>query len=214
MDKSRGSLFKTLRLVLALGIILAVTRGLWCQQLQEIPANALKRGDHAPPLALELVLQGPAPADVNWKALHGKVVVLDFWGTWCPPCVADIPHLNALSSYYRGKPVQFIAVGHENPRKVAWFLKKHPIDAWIALDTDLSVYKDYSAFGIPHAVVVDGNGVVAAVLNPKELTEPVIDAVLNGTVPVYLPLTAEAYWNPDTAAEYFLKVGREEPPAK
>ena len=105
-------------------------------------------------------------------------------------------------------------MGHENPRKVAWFLKKHPIDAWIALDTDLSVYKAYTAFGIPHTVVVDQKGIVAAVLNPKDLTERVIDAVLAGRVPDYPPLKAEAYWDPETAAQYFLKVGREEPPAK
>lgn len=191
-----------------------IPRQVWGQQLKEVPANALKPGDPAPALGFEFVVQGPSPSEISLKTLHGKVVILDFWGTWCAPCVADIPHLNELSAHYRGKAVQFIAVGHENSRKVAWFLKKHPMDAWIALDTDLSVYKDYSAFGIPHAVVVDQNGVVAAVLNPKDLTEPVIDAVLAGKTPAYPPLTAEAYWNPETAAQYFLKVGQEEPPEK
>ena len=109
------------------------------QQLTQVPADALKPGDRAPALEFEFVVQGPS--EVNWKTLTGKVVVLDFWGTWCPPCVADIPHLNEMVSRYKGKAVQFIAVGHENPRKVAWFLKKHPIDAWVALDTDLSVDK-------------------------------------------------------------------------
>jgi len=105
-------------------------------------------------------------------------------------------------------------VGHENPRKVAWFLKKHRIDAWIALDMDLSMYRTYTAFGIPYAVVVDQNGKVAAVLNPKNLTESVIDAVLAGRVPSYPSLPAEAYWEPEMAAKYFLEVGQEEPPAK
>jgi thiol-disulfide isomerase/thioredoxin len=195
-------------------LLLTVGLELWSQQLKEVPANAPKRGDPAPPLRFEFSVQGPQPSEVNWQVLHNKVVILDFWGTWCAPCVADIPHLNELASHYRAKPVQFIAVGHENPRKVAWFLKKHPMDAWIVLDTDLSVYKAYSAFGIPHAVVVDQGGVVAAVLNPKDLTEPVIDSILAGKPPVYPPLTADAYWNPETTAPYFLKVGQEEPPAK
>lgn len=195
-------------------LILSCALQLWGQQLKQVPDYALRRGDQAPPLAFEFVVQGPAAGDVNWQALRGKVVILDFWGTWCAPCVAGIPHLNQLASQYKDKPVQFIAVGHENSRKVGWFLKKYPIDAWIALDTDLSVYKAYTAFGIPYSVVVDQKGVVAAVLNPKDLTEPVIDAVLSGKTPVYPPLTAEAYWNPETAAQYFLKVGQEEPPAK
>jgi thiol-disulfide isomerase/thioredoxin len=197
---------------LLLTLILTFAIGLHGQQLKEIPANALKRGDQAPPLQFEFVVKGPRPADVNWQALDGKVVVLDFWGTWCAPCVAGIPHLNEMVLHYKEKPVQFIAVGHENPRKVAWFLQEHPIDAWIALDTNLSVYKAYSAFGIPHTVIVDGKGIVAAVLNPKDMTESVIDAVLAGKTPVYPPLTAEAYWNPETAAQYFLQVGQKEPP--
>lgn len=186
----------------------------WGQQLKEVPADALKPGDLAPALRFEFVVQGPGPSEISWKTLHGKVVILEFWGSWCAPCVAGIPHLNELVSRYRRKAVQFIAVGHENPPKVAWFLKKHPIDAWVALDTDLSVYKAYSAFGIPHAVVVDQNGMVVAVLNPNNVTDAVIDAVLAGRVPTYPPLTAEAYWNPETAAQYFLKVGQEEPPAQ
>ena len=195
-------------------LFLAFVLGLGGQQLKEIPANALKRGDQAPPLGFAFMIQGPSPAHVNWQTLRGKVVILDFWGTWCAPCVAGIPHLNDLAAHYRGEKVQFIAVGHENPRKVKWFLEKHAINAWIALDTDLSLYKAYTAFGIPYAVVVDQRGVVAAVLNPKDLTEQVIDAVLAGRAPVYPALTAQAYWNPETAAEYFLKLGQEEPPAK
>jgi thiol-disulfide isomerase/thioredoxin len=120
-------MFKNQR-VLPLVLILMVALGLWAQQLKQVPTNALKSGDQAPPLGFEFVVQGPRPSEVNWEALHGKVVILDFWGTWCAPCVAGIPNLNELASHYREKPVQFIAVGHENPRKVAWFLKKHPID--------------------------------------------------------------------------------------
>ena len=182
------------------------------QQLTQVPADALKPGDRAPALEFEFVVQGPS--ELNWKTLTGKVVVLDFWGTWCPPCVADIPHLNEMVSRYKGKAVQFIAVGHENPRKVAWFLKKHPIGAWVALDTDLSVYKSYFAFGIPHAVIVDQKGTVAAVLSPHDVNTEVIDAVLEGKRPSYPALSGNAYWNPETASEYFLKVVQEEPPSK
>jgi thiol-disulfide isomerase/thioredoxin len=199
------------RLLAVLAIVVGTA---WCQALKEVPSYALKRGDPAPPLGFEAVLNGPAARDINWQTLRGKLVVLDFWGTWCAPCVADIPRVNDLVSKYRNKPVQFIAVGHENTRKVAYFLTKHPIDTWVALDTDVSVFRAYTAFGIPHAVVVDQRGTVAAVLSPGDLTEKVIDDVLAGKAPSYPPLPPNAYWNPDTAAEYFIKVGQEEPPEK
>jgi len=205
---------KSLRTIWFLSLILSVASQSWSQQLKEIPPYALKRGDPAPPLGFEFMIKGPQPADVNWPALRGKVVVLDFWGTWCAPCTAGIPHLNGLVSHYAKQPVQFIAVGHENPQKVARFLEKHQIDAWIALDTDLSVYKGYTAFGIPYAVIVAANGRVAAALKPKDIAEEVIDAVLAGRVPNYPALTAESYWEPESAAKCFLQVGSEEPPAE
>jgi hypothetical protein len=51
-------------------------------------------------------------------------------------------------------------------------------------------------------------------LNPKDLSEAVIDAVLAGRVPAYPALTADNYWEPEMAAKYFLQVGQEEPPTK
>ena len=59
----------------------------------------------------------------------------------------------------------------------------------------------------PHAVNVDPEGEVAAVLSPEVTTCAVIDAVLAGQAPHYPPMPAAAYFNPETAAEYFLKVG-------
>lgn len=182
------------------------------QQLKEIPADALKVGAQAPPLAFDAVIGGPKPAEITWDALKGKVVVLDFWGTWCGPCVDNLPHLNSLVRRYKGKPVQFISVGHENTRKVDWFLRKYPIEAWVGLDIQLAMYKSYTAWGIPHAVVVDAQGKVAAILHPKHLSEAIIDAVLEGKSPEYPKLTAASYWNPVTAAEHFRKVGEEGPP--
>jgi thiol-disulfide isomerase/thioredoxin len=88
---------------------------LWGQPLDKVPADALKPGDQAPPLKFEFMLQGPPPGDANLKALHGKVVILDFWGTWCAPCIGLLPHLNELVAHYRKEPVQFIAVGSRKP---------------------------------------------------------------------------------------------------
>lgn len=196
---------------LAVLTLFAITSA-WCQALKEVPSYALKTGDQAPPLSFDAIIQGPPPSAVNWQTLRGKVVVLDFWGTWCAPCVADIPRTNELIAKYKDKPVQFIAVGHENAPRVESFLKTHPINTWIALDPKVVVFRSYTAFGIPHAVVVNQKGVVAAVLSPGDLTEKVIDDVLAGKTPTYPPLPPKAYFNPDSAADYFIKVGQEPPP--
>src|SRR5688572_28662197 len=82
-------------------------------------------GDKAPPIALEELIQAPAGAEAEWGKLRGKVVVLEFWATWCGPCVAAMPHMNGLADRYKGK-VQFIEITDEGRETVAPFLAKRP----------------------------------------------------------------------------------------
>src|SRR6266404_4540676 len=105
-----------------------------------IMGSGLQIGEPAPPLRLAEILQVPEDADAAWEKLRGKVVVLDFWATWCGPCVASLPHWNDLALQFRDKPVVFIAISDENKDVVATFLKRrtislgragryHPIDS-------------------------------------------------------------------------------------
>src|SRR5215467_11840601 len=123
--------------------------------------SALLPGKEAPALGLESILQAPSDAQASWKALKGKIVVLEFWATWCGPCIAAIPHLNELADKFKDQPIQFIAVTDEDEKVVAPFLRKKPIHAWIGLDTNKSMLKDYRVTGIPHTVVVDQKGIIA-----------------------------------------------------
>jgi len=74
-------------------------------------------------------------ANATLHALAGKAVVLEFWATWCAPCVAAIPHLNELATQFKDRPVVFLSVSDETPSVVEAFLQKHPIDGWSALPT-------------------------------------------------------------------------------
>ncbi len=143
-------------------------------------ANNPNVGGVPPPLKLEKVLQAPGDVQVNWQALKGKVVVLEFWATWCGPCVAAIPHLNELADHVRGKPVQFIAITDEGEPVVRRFLKRRPIHAWVGLDTDKAAFKAYGIHAIPHTVVVNEQGKIAAITYPTVLTEKHLDEVLAG----------------------------------
>jgi thiol-disulfide isomerase/thioredoxin len=140
----------------------------------------LKAGMPAPPLSLKQTLQVPAGTKVSWEALRGKAVVLEFWATWCGPCVAAIPHLNELAQKYAGKPVQFIAITAENEELVAPFLKKKPIRAWIGLDADRATHGAYGVQGIPVTVLVDAQGKLAGFTHPTGLTDKVLDDLLAG----------------------------------
>jgi uncharacterized protein (TIGR03435 family) len=108
------------------------------------------------------------------------MVVLEFWATWCGPCVQAIPHLNDLAEKFRKEPVQFVAITSEDEATVKAFLKKKPINAWVALDTDKAMNNAYGITAIPQTVVIGKDGKIAAITNPFELTEESMKDLLAG----------------------------------
>lgn len=133
-------------------------------------ADLPAKGASAPALSYTQLLQAPAGAKVDWRSLHGKVVVLEFWATWCVPCIAEIPVLNNLSASLDPSKVQIISVDDEDPKVVGPFLKKHPISGWIMLDTTANLYKRYGVESRPTTIVVDPRGrVVSTDIRPDHL---------------------------------------------
>ena len=93
--------------------------------------SSLAPGTAAPEVRFTATLQGPGARDISLNGLRGQVVVLEFWATWCGPCVAEIPHLNQLADAFAGK-VQFIAIDDETSAMVRKFMTTHPMHSWIA----------------------------------------------------------------------------------
>src|SRR5579859_974033 len=135
--------------LLACMVVLAACPGLRSQ------TNELAVGDSPPPLDFETTLQAPQGTHASWPALKDKVVVLEFWATWCMPCIQAMPHLNQMADALKDAPVQFIAITDEKEEIVAPFLKKRQIHAWIGLNTDKSMFAQYGVTAIPLTVVVD-----------------------------------------------------------
>jgi cytochrome c biogenesis protein CcmG, thiol:disulfide interchange protein DsbE len=93
--------------------------------------------------------------------LKGKVVVLNFWATWCPPCVEEIPSLVQMQSRLHDKGVTVLAVSvdvDENAYKK--FLKDHDVDLLCARDPDQKVHSIYGTFKFPETYIIDRQGVV------------------------------------------------------
>jgi thiol-disulfide isomerase/thioredoxin len=148
------------------------------------------------------ILQPEAAASsLAWDSLAGEVVILDFWATWCPPCIETFPHLNELVERFADEPVRFISISYETEESVLSFLDEHPLATTVALDNDFATFRAFVAWGIPNLVIVNRKGRIAGVIHPIDLTEDVIEEVLAGRIPAVQQ--AEAYPDPDGAEKLF-----------
>lgn len=125
------------------------------------------------------VIQAPGQKETKWPGFIGKVTVIDFWATWCGPCVESIPHWNELASSFEGQAVQFIAISSENEAVVRKFLKRTAFKSWVAVEgVGRSLSDLYGVSGIPTTVLVNKDGIVAAVTHPARLRAKDIEEVL------------------------------------
>ncbi len=159
--------------------------------------NMPKPGAPAPELAFTHLLQAPDGAKTDWASLHGKVVVLEFWATWCAPCIGEIPVLNSLVASVDPAKVQFISVDDEDPADVEAFLKKKPITGWIGIDTSRNVFERFGVESRPTTMVIGPDArVVSTIIRPEELKASQLLALADGK-----PVTLGGDVDPKVKAE-------------
>ncbi len=91
----------------------------------------------------------------------GKVIVLDFWATWCGPCLQAMPQIDKVTHEFADKGVQLVAVNlQESPDKITALLERVKLSPTVALDRDGVVAERYAAHAIPQTVVIDREGKV------------------------------------------------------
>jgi thiol-disulfide isomerase/thioredoxin len=151
---------KLLSVGLALGAVLSSANA---------HASSPETGQPAPPLTFTHLLQAPEGTSTDWAHLRGKVVVLEFWATWCEGCVEAIPHLNDLIHSLPADKFQFIAVDDEDPTVVRKFLKRTPIDSWVGLDTSHAIIDTYGVKIYPATFIIDREGRIASATSPQYL---------------------------------------------
>ncbi|WP_188757844.1 redoxin domain-containing protein [Edaphobacter acidisoli] len=138
------------------------------------------KGARAPSLDSVKLLQAPSGARAEWASLRGKVVVLEFWATWCSPCVASLPHLNQMVASLDPAKFQFISIDDEDPKAVERFLTRKKTSGWVGTDTSGRVFARYGITSRPTTVIVDGSGKVVAVTEIDAVSTADLEAVARG----------------------------------
>lgn len=104
----------------------------------------------------------PAGAELDLKALRGQPLLVNFWATWCPPCVEELPMLDAFSLEHAGKGFQVLALAIDQPSSVRRFLERQPLSFPVGLaglgGMDLVRSLGNSQGGLPFSVFFNADG--------------------------------------------------------
>jgi thiol-disulfide isomerase/thioredoxin len=165
-DNGRGlAPRERLTVLLAAVTALLVIAGVWMLTGRDNRDNGTAMGEVDRP-APQFVLPALAGSDIDLSAYRGRVVLLNFWGTWCEPCKRELPALQAAHTELGAAGLSVIGInltydevtkGNTVP-DVAAFLTQYGVDFPIALDMDGDTTQDYRVFPLPTSFFIDRDG--------------------------------------------------------
>lgn len=136
--------------------------------------------------------------------------MLEFWATWCAPCIASLPHQNQLVASLDPAHFQFISIDDEDPKVVQRFLAKMKVAGLVGVDRSGSVFARYGVESRPTTFVVDANGKVVATTEMDNLKASDLEATAEGKTAAFKPavemITQSASVLPSAAAHPLFSV--------
>lgn len=138
-------------------------------------------------LAKDFELPGLDGTTFRLKEHNGKVVILDFWASWCGPCVAALPDYIEATAGFDPAKVLFVAVNlQESPQVVRQFLRERNLEPQVAMDETGGLASRFRVSGIPHTVILSPNKTIEKVhigyrQNAGQEMRQTIESILDGT---------------------------------
>lgn len=137
-------------------------------------------GATPPDLSVHRVLNAPKDFAFDWEGQRGKVVILEFFGTWCPPCVHGLPKINEFVRGLDAEKYSWWLVADQKVEDLETFMRDHEVVPPILIDDHSGTTKALSPGQYPLAVVIGPDGRIAARMHPALLTAERLSEVLDG----------------------------------
>lgn len=144
--------------------------------------DVVQPGQPAPTTAMRLV----DGSELTMDDLLGKVVLVNFWATWCPPCIHELPTMQTAHGKYDRRDFEVIAIAvGETPEAVHEFREQldSPLEFPIAIDRDLAAYAAWDVRGLPTSFLIDRSGMVRyKAVGGRNFASAAIDGIIGGLV--------------------------------
>jgi peroxiredoxin len=126
-------------------------------------------GKNAYSKAPDFTLKDVHGKSVSLASHKGKVVLINFWATWCPPCKAEMPSMNKLYNEIKARGFEVISVSTDNSLSaVKDFLAKNRLDFTVLFDENRTVARQYHVFSMPITFLIDRNGMIVDKFSGEE----------------------------------------------
>lgn len=123
---------------------------------------AVEEGEQAPDFTLPSI-HADQP-EITLSELEGKVVYVDFWASWCAPCLTSLPLYNEMYEKYKDEGLEIVAINVDNPiEEGLYFLEDTPLDFLIPADPDGETAELFEVIGMPTSYLIGPDGTVQLV---------------------------------------------------
>ncbi len=155
-------------------ILIMILGGAVYFALRQRQARPLAIGDNAPEFSVPALPSG----SLDLKNYRGQVVVLNFWATWCPPCVEETPSLEEFAEKMRDHGVIVLSVSVDEDQKALQdFVQKYHISFPVGRDPDRSLAARFGTWQFPETYILDRRGLLAEKLaNAADWSDPRIQS--------------------------------------
>ena len=130
-----------------------------------------QQGKKAPKFEIEEWVSGQTEVEDRTR-------IVEFWATWCGPCVRSIPHMNELHEHF-GDSIAIVGVSGETTSKITKFMKKYKMKYGVAVDSKKRMQNAVSCRGIPMAMIISSDNTVRWQGHPSKLTKDLIQQVID-----------------------------------
>lgn len=164
--------------IIAMKIVFIVLLGFMCSTARA-QVSFLKPGDPMPDVLIKNISNAPVKDFSINDAGNKKLLVLNFWGTWCSPCIPEMDSLAKLQQANE-KKMQVIAISNDPPERLKKYLAKKPSTLWLATDTSYFLYQLFGFSSVGHSAIINADKRIVALVLTDSINQQMIDKLLKG----------------------------------